>query len=274
MNISVRSEADSRMLVYPLIRSLYNYGSICVITNNVYMYRLMDTDTLEGGFRNVRVIVQPDNDLETALKEDEYYEGKYDFVIYDNMGVADFDVECIIITSRVSEAYLQDIIWLIGEKATVVFRFGQGYTEKKEKKPKEKKKRNGKEDEAIEITDENNDEIIADGDTVLDGTKAMEKESGINPDGTLKNKWTRVKSDAEILNEKLAEAQAVVLPFPSFEEIEKMECRWIMPKVTGKLAKLIYSIFKDYINVDERMFLGGVSKDDEGGNFISGANVR
>ena len=107
MNISIRSEADSRILVYPLIRALYNYGTICVITNNVYMKRLIDVDTMEGGFRNVRVIVQPDGDLEDALEQEEMFKDKYSFVIYDNMGATDYDIECIIITSRVSESYLQ-----------------------------------------------------------------------------------------------------------------------------------------------------------------------
>jgi hypothetical protein len=235
------------------------------------MNRLLDHDTLEGGFRNVRVIVQPDNDIEAALKSDDYYEGKYDFMIYDNIGADDFDVECVIITSRVSESYLVDILYLVGAENVVVFRFGEGYKDKKAKhstKDKKKKSRGRKGEDDSEVED------IDMGDTVLDGKSAREKESGFEEDGSIKNKWTHKKTDEEFLNEKLAQAQAVVLPFPSFEEIEKMECRWIMPKVTGKLAKLIYSIIKDYISVDEHTFIGGVSKDDEGGNFISGANVR
>ena len=277
MKISIRSEADSRVLVYPLIRSLYNFGTICVITNNVYMNRLLDHDTLEGGFRNVRVIVTPDNDFETALQEDDYYEGKYDFMIYDNLGIDDFDVECIIITSRVSESYLQDIVWLVGEDNTVVFRFGEGYKDKnkkKEKNPndKKKKKKRGEEDTEEPETEQNTEEQA--GNMILDGTAGKAKETGFEEDGSIKNKWTRVKTDEEILNEKLAQAQAVVLPFPSFEEIEKMECRWIMPSVKGKLAKLIYSIIKDYISIDERTFTKGVSTNDEGGHFISGADVR
>ena len=136
MNISIRSEADSRILVYPLIRALYNYGTICVITNNVYMKRLIDVDTMEGGFRNVRVIVQPDGDLEDALEQEEMFKDKYSFVIYDNMGATDYDIECIIITSRVSESYLQDIVWIIGEEGTNVFRFGPGAPAPKKEKEK------------------------------------------------------------------------------------------------------------------------------------------
>lgn len=280
MNIAIRSEADSRMLVYPLIRALYNYGSICVVTNNVYMNRLIDTDTMEGGFRNVRVIVCTNNDLEDIIEEERLNAELYEYVIYDNVGFQDFDIECVIITSRVSESYLQEVIWMVGEEGTVIFRFGEGIKppkEKKEKKEPTNKKRRGKgkgaEEQEVEI-----DAIEDVGDmskeVILDGAKAQAKDTGFNEDGTIKNKWTMEKTDAEILNEKLAEAQAAVLPFPSFKDIEDMESRWILPKVNGKLAKILYNMLKDEISVDERQFMKGVSSQDEGGNFISGADVR
>lgn len=277
MNISIRSEADSRILVYPLIRALYNYGTICVITNNVYMKRLIDVDTMEGGFRNVRVIVQPDGDLEDALEQEEMFKDKYSFVIYDNMGATDYDIECIIITSRVSESYLQDIVWIIGEEGTNVFRFGPGAPapkkEKEKKQSKDKAKKNSKSDESESdgIIQTSEEDVF---ENVLDAKANTQQISGFNEDGTIKNKWTMEKTDAEILNEKLAEAQAAVLPFPNFEDIEKMESRWIFPKVNGKLAKAIYQVIGPYINVDERTFMKGVSTVDEGGYFISGADVR
>lgn len=277
MNISIRSEADSRILVYPLIRALYNYGTICVITNNVYMKRLIDVDTMEGGFRNVRVIVQPDGDLEDALAQEEMFKDKYSFVIYDNMGATDYDIECIIITSRVSESYLQDIVWIIGEEGTNVFRFGPGAPAPK--KEKEKKQSNGKAKKNSKSDESESDGIIQTSEedvfeNVLDAKANTQQISGFNEDGTIKNKWTMEKTDAEILNEKLAEAQAAVLPFPNFEDIEKMESRWIFPKVNGKLAKAIYQVIGPFINVDERTFMKGVSTADEGGYFISGADVR
>ena len=277
MNISIRSEADSRILVYPLIRALYNYGTICVITNNVYMKRLIDVDTMEGGFRNVRVIVQPDGDLEDALEQEEMFKDKYSFVIYDNMGATDYDIECIIITSRVSESYLQDIVWIIGEEGTNVFRFGPGAPapkkerEKKQSKGKAKKNSRSDESESDGIIQTSEEDVF---ENVLDAKANTQQISGFNEDGTIKNKWTMEKTDAEILNEKLAEAQAAVLPFPNFEDIEKMESRWIFPKVNGKLAKAIYQVIGPVINVDERTFMKGVSTADEGGYFISGADVR
>lgn len=277
MNISIRSEADSRILLYPLIRSLYNFGTICVITNNVNMRRLIDVDSMEGGFRNVRVIVQPDGDLEEAMNSDDMYRDKYDFTIFDNMGATDYDVECVIITSRVSESYLQDIVWIIGEEGTHVFRFGAGApapkkdVKKKEAPKKVQKHTKGDVDESDDLIEQDDEDVF---NNVIDAKANQAKVSGFNEDGSIKNKWTAEKTDAEILNEKLAQAQAQVLPFPSFEDIEKMEARWIMPKVESKLAKVIYKIFGPYISVDERSFMKGVSTVDEGGYFISGADVR
>lgn len=279
MNISIRSEADSRILVYPLIRALYNYGTICVITNNVYMKRLIDADSMEGGFRNIRVIVQPDGDLEEALTQEDMFKDKYSFVIYDNMGATDYDIECIIITARVSESYLQNILWSIGEEGTSVFRFGPGApAPKKEKEKKDSKKRKSKNGEESEESNEldgvvtSNEEDVFD--NVLDAKANTQHMSGFNEDGSMKNKWTAEKTDAELLNEKLAQAQSAVLPFPNFEDIEKMESRWIFPKVEGKLAKAIYQVIGPVISVDERTFMKGVNTADEGGYFISGADVR
>ena len=278
MNISIRSEADSRILIYPLIRALYNFGTICVITSNVNMKRLIDVDTMEGGFRNIRVIVQPDGDLEEAINSDDMYQGKYDFTIYDNMGATDYDMELIIITSRVSESYLQDIVWIIGEEGTHVFRFGAGAPAPKDKNKKgkesKKPKKNGKKEDTEDTEDEDKDVDDVFNNAVIDAKANQAKVSGFNDDGSIKNKWTAEKTDAEILNEKLAQAQATVLPFPNFEDIEKMESRWILPKIEGKLAKALYKVIGPIINVDERQFTKGVSTVDEGGYFISGADVR
>lgn len=276
MNISIRSEADSRILIYPLIRALYNFGTICVITSNVNMKRLIDVDTMEGGFRNVRVIVQPDGDLEEAMNSDDMYKGKYDFTIFDNMGATDYDMEFIIITSRVSESYLQDIVWIIGEEGTHVFRFGAGAPASKDKdkksKDNKKPKKKGKKGEEAEDDEQEDEDVFSN--NVIDAKANQAKVSGFNEDGSIKNKWTAEKTDAEILNEKLAQAQATVLPFPNFEDIEKMESRWVLPKIEGKLAKALYKVIGPVINVDERQFTKGVSTVDEGGYFISGADVR
>jgi hypothetical protein len=238
---------------------------------------------MEGGFRNVRVIVDTSADLDAIIEEENLDADIYDFVIYDNVGYQDFDIECVIITSRVSEAYLQEVVWMVGEEGVIIFRFGEGVkppkekSEKKKGRPDQKKGKRKKpgEEEHLEEEEHEEDEV---GDiteeVVLDGSKGKAADTGFYDDGSIKNKWTMEKTDAEILNDKLAEAQAAVLPFPSFKDIEDMESRWILPKVSGKLAKILYNMLKDTISVDERQFMKGVGSQDEGGNFISGADVR
>lgn len=293
MNIAIRSEADSRMLLYPLIRALYPYGTICVISNNIYLQRLIDIDSFEGGFRNVRVIVDTTSDMEYVMETEDLYQGKYDFVIFDNFGTTDFDMEFIIVTTRVSEIYLQDILYVIGEPNTHVIRFGAGSGNKKnksskssERKPREKKPESEKHKERRhrkmtpeEIAAEEEAERLAaykeeDENAANELLNAKKEETGFNEDGTIKNKWTREKTDEELLNDKLGEAKAVVLPYPSFKDIEDMEAKWILPKIENKLAGVLYNALKDFIHVDERVFKKGVSTQDEGGNFISGADIR
>lgn len=292
MNIAIRSEADSRMLLYPLIRALYPYGTICVISNNVYLNRLMDIDSLEGGFRNIRVVVDASGDLEYVTETEDLYQGKYDFVIYDNFGTTDFDMEFIIVTTRVSEIYLQDILYVIGEPNTHVIRFGAGSGNRNKKsdssksKSKPKKKESDKQRERRhkkmtpeEIAAEEEAEALAaykeeDEENAQSLLDVKKEETGFNEDGTIKNKWTREKTDEELLNDKLAEAKSVVLPYPSFKDIEEMEAKWILPKVDTKLAGVLYNALKDFIHVDERVFKKGVTTQDEGGSFISGADIR
>ena len=51
MYIAIKSEMDSRPIIYPLMRCLMNYGSILVITNNKVFNRLIESQE-SGGFRD------------------------------------------------------------------------------------------------------------------------------------------------------------------------------------------------------------------------------
>lgn len=306
MNIVIKSETDSRVCLYPLLRCLYPYGSICVITNNVNLYRLLSDDQTDGGFRNIRVIVEPSGNVEYAMEEDGWYENKYDYVIYDNMEIPDYDVMLLLITNRISETYLQDILYIVGEANTYILRVGNiikkkpekkakgekpEKKEKKEKKPKAprpKKGKKGEEEEVAEETvaeEETTEETVEEtvvqeveltgaSSTSVDELLANEKvQTGFNEDGTYVNKWRIEKTDAEILNEKLKEAGTMNLPFPKFQDIEDLESLYILPTLDSKQAKIFYDILKDWISVDQRQFTKGVSSKDEGGSFISGADI-
>ena len=62
--------------------------------------------------------------------------------------------------------------------------------------------------------------------------------------------------------------------FPSFEVIESMESRHIMPSPDDGLIKEFYRLFGERLSVDERMFTKGARVKDESCSDISGTDVR
>ena len=244
MEIAVKSECDSRVLVYPLIKALYNYGTIAVYSSNRNFTRLIENE-LEGGFRNVRIVVNTEADLDSAKMSDEYFKDKYDFVIYDNMGAIDYDMLICIVTNRLSENYASDLVYIAPDSKTHIIKFGAPAPlakGEKVEKPKTKK--------SAQPTDEELEE---------------------NRDF---NKWNVEKSDEEILQERLSDKELRWCKFPTFDAIEAMEARYKMIVPDDTLIKELYKLFGSYLAVDERMFTKGARLNDEGSSVISGIDVR
>ena len=124
MNIAIKSEMDSRILLYPLLKCLYPYGTIGVFTGNQSIGRLIDNDS-EGGFKNISIVMVSDNDLQEALERDQVYDGKYDFFIYDNVGCTDFDYMLVPIGNFLSDALATDLEYIIDEKNVHIIKFGK-----------------------------------------------------------------------------------------------------------------------------------------------------
>ncbi|MBR3598578.1 MAG: hypothetical protein IKL53_01735 [Lachnospiraceae bacterium] len=237
MEIAIKSEADSRILVYPLIKALYNYGTIAVYSTNPYLRRLIEND-LEGGFKNVRVIVSPEGDLEAVKESDEWVPNKYDFIIYDNIGAVDYDMLICVVTSRVSESYGQDLLFIAADDKTQILKFGSpaaGARPSKDSKPK--------------------------------------KGEVVEEDKTY-NKWDKTKTDEEMLVELLESKNAKWIKFPTYETIEMMESKHIMPTPDDTLIKELYRLFGKHLYVDERQFTKGARVKDESSSDISGTDVR
>ena len=245
MEIAIKSEADSRILIYPLIKTLYNYGTVAVYTSNRAMARLIENE-LEGGFKNVRIIVSPESDLEGTKEADDYYPGKYDFVIFDNIGAVDYDMLITILTSRLSEAYMQDLLYICADPKTHVLKFGKpAQPLKTEKKTKTSKKNNKNTDEQEEEED--------DADF---------------------NKWRVDKTDEEVLQDILNDKQAKWIKFPTMEAIELMEGRHYMMAPDDGMIKEFYKLFGEKLSVDIRQFTKGARAKDESSSDVSGADVR
>ena len=242
MEIAIKSETDSRVIVYPLIKALYNYGTIAIYTSNKWMTRLIENQ-LEGGFNNVRVVVSPEGDLDFCKETDDYYRNKYDFLIFDNIGAIDYDLLIAVVTNRISEDYVGDLIFLATDPKTHILKFGTPAAKPKAEKPAKKQK----------------------------GEASAEEQSA--DDSEEFNKWNQEKTDEEVLKEMLESRESKWIKFPSFDSIENMEGRHNMMIPDDTFTKEVYRLFKDYINVDERMFMKGVRVKDEGGSDISGTDV-
>lgn len=241
MEIAIKAETDSRVLVYPLIKVLCNYGTVAVYTSNKYFTRLIENE-LEGGFKNIRIVVNPEADLEAIKESDDFNKLKYDFIIYDNVGATDYDMLICMLTNRISESYVQDLLYIIQDSKTHVLKFGSPAPTRKEK-PEPKAKKSAK-DEAVEEDDRDF------------------------------NKWHQEKTDEDVLKEVLSDRTTKWCKFPSFDMIENMEARHIMPTPDDGLIKELFRLFGEYLSIDERMFTKGARIKDESSSDISGTDVR
>lgn len=241
MEIAIKAETDSRVLVYPLIKVLCNYGTVAVYTSNKYFTRLIENE-LEGGFKNIRIVVNPEADLEAIKESDDFNKLKYDFIIYDNVGATDYDMLICMLTNRISESYVQDLLYIIQDSKTHVLKFGSPAPTRKEK-PEPKAKKSAK------------DEVVEEDDRDF-------------------NKWHQEKTDEDVLKEVLSDRTTKWCKFPSFDMIENMEARHIMPTPDDGLIKELFRLFGEYLSIDERMFTKGARIKDESSSDISGTDVR
>lgn len=238
MEIAVKSETDSRILVYPMAKTLSLYGTVAIYTSNRMMTRLIENE-LEGGFKNIRVVVSPEADLEFIKESDEYIPGKYDYLIYDNVGALDYDILIAIVTNRLSESYSYDLVALASDKKTKIIKFGSPAPAMKNGKSSKSKK-----------------------------TAEVEETEGEF------NKWSNEKTDEQIFQEMLDNQDTSWVKFPSYEEIELMEARHNMMCPNDTLIKELYKLFGEHIAVDLRQFTKGARIKDESGSDISGTDVR
>lgn len=247
MEIAIKSEADSRVLLYPLIKALYPYGTIAVYSSNRILTRLIENE-LEGGFKNIRIVVSPEADLEAAKISDEFYQGKYDFCIYDNMGAVDYDVLLAIVTNRISESYTSDLVYVASDDKTHIIKFGSPAPAIKDAKKSSAK--DAKKSSAKDNADTNQEE---------------DREF---------NKWQVQKTDEDILQEILNSKEIRWCKFPTFDAIEAMESRYIMMTPGDDVIREIYKIFGPALSIDERQFTKGARVKDESSSNIYGTDVR
>lgn len=246
MEITVTSECDSRQFIYPLLKCLKSFGSICVYTNNPMMNRLVEEGS--EGFGNVSIYpLYPtySGDLTIAMEDSEYAPDKWDFVIWDNVGRMEYDYHFVLVTSRVSDSYMQDALTIIDDDNVHILKMGTPSKIKDPSKNKCKCKKGNQEDE---------DQVV----------------------GNEYNKWSVERTEEDIFVEKLTTKDAIWIPWTPMEAIEEIEAFHRCPIPNDKFISEVYRLLGDSLAIDKRIFVKGVRLDEESKNCctIAGVDVR
>lgn len=244
MYIAVKSEMDSRVLVYPLMRALKSYGSILVISSNNQLRRLID-DPAYQTFRNMTILINEAGAVDEVYSDWGIAPGDYDFVILDNMGCLDYDVCFILQGSKSSQEFLDDLEILRESsdiEKIVCVQFGaKAKPEKKERPPRQD--RNAK-TEPAEITQEEYDPAA------------------------------KFRKKAKLDEKNVAQFKEYTGKFPTFDQIEKLEGEHIFYPVDSGMVQMFYKTFEKEIGSDYNQFRKEVAKRDEGGCDIKPVNAN
>ena len=231
MIVAVRSEIDSRPLVYPMIRVLKNYGSVCFISSNRQCRRLMENED-EGGFRNIRVLVEESGAVDEVYTDNGITKGDFDFIILDNMGLMDYDM-LFVPVSEFSSADFQEEIELLKTDAKVRFvQFG-GSTKTKSRASRSKSgkpSRPNKRGEANDVEEESPEDKFALKQTIDEEYNVAERYHNV--------------------------------AWPTWKEIEDFESLNAFMKPEKGLSDALYTEFKNVIGIDKRVYDKEVARDD------------
>ncbi|MBQ2885828.1 MAG: hypothetical protein IJE43_19055 [Alphaproteobacteria bacterium] len=242
MIIAIKSEIDSRVLLYPLMKACDTFGSVLVLTDNRYVRRVID-DVEYGTFKNITIIV----DEECAA--DDLYEtygvspGDYDYIILDNIGAAEYDKCFWLFGYKQSEVFLEDKkIVEESERADNLVYLEYGKPVNSNKPAQKVVSKRGK---------------VEDNQEVPEGYDPAEKFRNLEEE------------------EHLRVVAKYNLPFPSFEYIENIEGRGIFGAVDEKLCKVFYDIFGTQLNIQFNIFRKEIRQTNESsGNNKSGRSSR
>lgn len=246
MYIAIKSEIDSRPFVYPLMKALFNYGSILVVSNNKQLRRLTIGSDDGMTFRNITIVVDEDGATDEVYEEYGFAKDDFDFVILDNVGVPECDIRIFLFGADSEVAYQDEIDMLIdaGEAKNMrIVQFGRAQkSDVKSAKKDKKDKKDVKADPQVE--------------------EQVEAEQ-VEYDPAEKFKSLEERNLREIQKE-----QTVNVQFPSFQDIETVEGEHKFYEVNNALIPFLHSILEPVIGVDAGQFRKEVKKTDESSGYI------
>lgn len=255
MNIALKSELDSRIVLYPLMRTLMSYGSIFVLTSNPLLRRLLDDEAFQS-FRNITIVVDEQGATDDIYNDYGITSGDFDFIILDNVGALDYDFGFILMGSGCSEAFKSDVELLEQSdeerNKNIIIQFGN-----KPKEPKEKKEQ-GQAGAAKGSTEGQN--------TVKTSLKKQKGKEVVTDEDY--DPAAKFREKVEGKKEERKTLKVVTAPFPSFKDIELVEGEHKFYSVPDALIKLFYDVFKKQIASDSNQFRKEVTRKDESSGYI------
>lgn len=248
ISISIKSEIDSRVILYPLMRCLKPLGNILIVTSNRNVSRLIDNE-IDGDFRNFHIVVDTYGGVDELLRDIGISPREYTYVVYDNVGVVSQDKLIIPIGPIISEEFETEMMYLGEDKDTHILRFGRP-VKKKEPKPDRSVKKTPEERKAER-------EAARAASEAKRGSKNKRHMTDDEIEEAARKKFQPKKEDITVKLKKLPN-----LNFPSFEDIELFESDKRFFNVDKNFVKFFYTVFQDYIGVKEPNYMREVTRRD------------
>lgn len=252
---NIISEMDSRVTLYPLMRCLLSLGDTLVITRNPLVKRLIDND-VEGTFRNFHIIVDDSGASDELVTDYGIDINDYAYVIYDNSSVIDTSAYTLVpIGPYVSEEFYDELERLNDEDGTLlILRYGQPVKSKHTKA----KTLDQLDEEAVLEEEEEVEEL----DKKHKKSKSRAKKPELSPEELELAAVNKFKPTKETVDSKLKKVPS--LKFPTYEEFELLESSKMFSMVDKNLVKILYTMLKPFIGLNEGSFMKEVSRRDEG----------
>lgn len=250
-SISIKSEIDSRVLLYPLMRCLVPLGNILIVSSNRMVSRLIDGE-FDGEFRNFRILIDTEGATDDVLDMANVSPDEYTFVVYDNVGITEQDKLLIPIGHKVSEIFEGDMMLLGEDQNTHILRFGKAQAGMKGSKIDPN---TGIKKTKEELAEER--KAAAEAKKAAAAAKKVKTElSEEEMEEQIKSKFTIDKKDDVV--KKLAKLPNIT--FPSFDDIELFESTRIFYQMDRNFIKFFYAVFKPYIGISEPNFMREVTR--------------
>lgn len=235
MVIAIKSEMDSRVVLYPLMKACSVYGSVLVMTSNKYVRRVID-DQEYSTFKNIAVLVDETGATDDICQTYHIVMDEYDYIIMDNMGVTEYDKLIVLFGQKASESFDADIkLYKEQDNNENIFflHYGNGKVrreaQEKIEKPKEK--------------------------------RSKKPTNEIPEDYDPEQKFRDM-----VAAEKKKKIKEFDLTLPSYNMVENLEGLGQFEPVDEKLTKVFYTLFGEVLNIQFNLFRKEIRQTNESGS--------